>query len=153
MAKHKGSTQKQWGLHCYTLYRDLKGGTEARMKEIDFVKKRIHELMEYHRISERQLSKMIGKSPNYSHEMTDLSKPNSCLPMIMFFKALAAFRVSPARFFDEMDPNPSLTQKMVEQAWRLTNNNEKQMERYIRVMEKISPDLLDKILDLFDTKQ
>lgn len=100
------------------------------MEEIDFVKKRIHELMECYRISERQLSKMIGKSPNYIHEMTDLPKPNSYLPMVMFFKALATFRVSPARFFDEMDPNPRLMQKMVEQAWRLTNNNKKQMERY-----------------------
>lgn len=116
------------------------------MKEIEFVKSRITELREDKRMSERELSRIIGKSANYIGEMMDARKPDSAPSMKMFFKICGALGVSAQAFFDTENPYPVQTEEIVQAILRLTGGEKELLTLTISTLERMEPRLFCELL-------
>lgn len=118
------------------------------MTEIEYVKERITALRMKLRISERQLSGMLEKSPNYIGAVLDQKNPDGGPSMKMFFKICALLRVTPHEFFDEMNPYPLQTHAVIEQIFRLTEGQEERMDQLVTLLERMDPAWFSEMLDL-----
>lgn len=116
------------------------------MKEIEFVKNRITALREEKRMSERELSRAVGKSANYIGEMVDLRKPDSGPSMKMFFKICGALGVSAKAFFDEDNPYPLKTEEITAQVLRLTGGDKELLALALSTLERMEPTLFCELL-------
>lgn len=123
------------------------------MTEIEYVKQRITALRMKLRISERQLSGMLGKSPNYIGAVLDQKNPDGGPSVKMFFKICALLRVSPYEFFDEMNPYPIQTHAVIEQLFRLTERKEERMDQLVALLERMDSAWFSEMLNLAEGNQ
>lgn len=123
------------------------------MTEIEYVKQRITALRMKLRISECQLSGMLGKSPNYIGAVLDQKNPDGGPSMKMFFKICALLRVTPYEFFDEMNPYPIQTHAVIEQLFRLTERKEERMDQLVALLERMDPAWFSEMLNLAEGSQ
>ena len=140
------------------------------MTEIEYVKQRITALRMKLRISERQLSGMLGKSPNYIGAVLDQKNPDGGPSMKMFFKICALLRVTPYEFFDEIlekenankiaiahnkndNPYPIQTHAVIEQLFRLTERKEERMDQLVALLERMDPAWFSEMLNLAEGSQ
>ena len=121
------------------------------MTEIEYVKERITALRMRLRVSERQLSSMLGKSPNYIGAVLDHKNPDGGPSMKMFFKICALRRVTPYEFFDQLNPYPIQTHRIIEEILRLTEGKEEKMDQLVVLLERMEPDWFCKTLSLAET--
>lgn len=121
------------------------------IKQIQFVKKRIAQLRMDRGMSERQLSKLLLKSPNYIGTVLDLKNPNGAPSLNMFFEICAVLEISPKEFFEDGHALQNQTDGIIQEILRLTRGEKDKLDDLLYFLKKMEPEWFLKTLELMKT--